>query len=276
MNTHIPQTTQWFLIRILVIIILIGILYGISSLPSGPEIDNNQKTQATFAVITKSETTDFYTLDAQYPSDPRDRNGIITTWAENIINKTQQDWKTGGELQLSEAQLSVEFPDRPQMQYSLNIDYTRHESVKLGTVSYVMQNYEFTGGAHGNTGLKTFTFNDDGIIDLSAVLTINETTSVNLANIIRNTLTQSLGDMSDEGMIRDGLDCAYINDSDTQICDASALAQNLQNFYITDTGITFIFGQYQVAAYAVGMPEVTLTWSELAPFMNTGFDLPLD
>lgn len=276
MNTQTHDPKQWFLIRIVTIIILVGILFTISSLRGSPSVTDTLPSQKTFSVITQSDKTDFYTLDAQYPSDPLDRDNLISSWAETIIHKTKNDWRTGGELQLSEAQLSAEFPDRSAMQYSLNIDYTRHNSQKLGTVSYVMENYEFTGGAHGNTGLQTFTFNKNGNIKPSDVLTITQANAQKLADSIRTNLTETLGDMADRDMIRDGLDCAYINGSDTQLCDASAITQNLQNFYITDTGITFIFGQYQVAAYAAGMPEVTLSWSELAPFMNPEFELPLD
>jgi hypothetical protein len=278
MNTQTHDSKQWFLIRIISIIILVGILFAVSSMHGSPSVTDTTPSPKTFSVITKSEKTDFYTLDAQYPSDPLDRDNLISSWAETIINKTKNDWKTGGELQLSEAQLSAEFPDRPAMQYSRSIDYTQYNSMKLGTVSYVMQNYEFTGGAHGNTGLQTFTFNQNGRINLTDILTITSSNAQKLTDSIRNKLTETLGDMADHGMIRDGLDCQTIVEDNTsgQYCGHEAIISNLGNFYITDEGVTFIFGQYQVAAYAAGMPEVTLSWSELASFMNPGFELPLE
>lgn len=36
-------------------------------------------------------------------------------------------------------------------------------------------------------------------------------------------------------------------------------------------GLTITFGQYQVAAYALGMPEIRFSWAELAPYRNPGF-----
>ena len=274
MNTHIPQQHQWWLARIIIIIILILIAYGISHIAESPKLNTPQ--EKAFSVVTRSEKTDFYTLEVTYPNDPLDRDGIITTWAESIINTTREDWKTGGALQQSEADLAKQFPDRGIMKYDLTMDYTKHESNKLGTVSYVMEHYEFTGGAHGNTGLKIFNFNQSGSIGLCDVVSLTDTNYTELAQLIRTHLSENLGEMADERMIRDGLDCAYLAGTDTQTCDRAALVQNLQNFYITDTGITFVFGQYQVAAYAVGMPEVTLSWSELALFMNPEFDVPLD
>ena len=275
MNTHIPQQHQWWLARIIIIIILILIAYGISHIAESPKLNTPQ--EKAFSVVTRSEKTDFYTLEVTYPNDPLDRDGIITTWAESIINTTREDRKTGGVLQQSETDLAKQFPDRGIITYDLTMDYTKHESTKLGTVSYIMEHYEFTGGAHGNTGLQIFNFNQNGRISLGDVVSITDTNYTKLAQLIRTRLSENLGEMADERMIRDGLDCTYDPvDTGKQICDAGALAQNLESFYITDIGITFVFGQYQVAAYAVGMPEVTLSWSELTLFMNPGFDVPLD
>jgi hypothetical protein len=277
MNTKLFHIQNWWLARIITIIIFILIAYGLSHIAESPAASNAVLPVKNFSEITDSEKTDFYTLDAKYPSDPLDRNNNIKTWAESIISKTKEDWKTGGETQQAELELAKQFPDRPAMQYNMNIDYTKHVSQKLGTVSYVMQHYEFTGGAHGNTNLKIFNFNKNGSIVLSDVLIITNENHTSLAKTIREKLLENLGDMADESMIRDGLDCELADDAPEEIfCDHHALRNNLEKFYITDTGITFVFGQYQVAAYAVGMPEVTLSWSELGPFMNPEFDLPLD
>lgn len=43
----------------------------------------------------------------------------------------------------------------------------------------------------------------------------------------------------------------------------TAEAGNLSNFYVDKDGVTFLFQPYQVAPYSEGMPEVTLSWSEL-------------
>lgn len=233
-------------------------------------------TRSTVSIENVSEQTDFYILDTSYPNDPLDYDNEIATWAEDIITKTRNDWKVGGETWQAEQDLAKEFSDRPAMQYNMYIDYARYNSSKLGTVSYVMQNYDFTGGAHGNTAIKTFTFNESGSVNIADVLTLDETTTAKLTSLIKTKLMADIGDYTDADMLRDGLDCTFYKDSAEQLCNSSAVMDNLQNFYITDEGVTFVFGQYQIAAYVAGMPEVTFTWSELAPFMNPTFDLPLD
>jgi hypothetical protein len=249
----------------------------INSTKNSPRIDNFASVRIQkFSEKKFSEENEFYSINAVYPIDPYDRNSEISTWAESVLQKARMDWALGGDIHTSELRMAAEFPDRPVMNYTFDMNYKKYSSQKLNTVSYVIQNYEFTGGAHGNTDLQTFTFGQNGGIKLADILIVTPSNVQSITDIIRGKLVETLGDMVDRDMIHDGLDCAYTNGSSTQACDASAVAQNLQNFYITDDGITFIFGQYQVAAYVAGMTEVMLTWSELASFMNPGFELPLD
>ncbi|MBO6013769.1 MAG: DUF3298 domain-containing protein, partial [Bacteroidales bacterium] len=39
------------------------------------------------------------------------------------------------------------------------------------------------------------------------------------------------------------------------------------NFFFTPKGITFVFQQYEIAPYAMGLISVTLTWDELQPLL---------
>ncbi|MBO7378962.1 MAG: DUF3298 domain-containing protein, partial [Bacteroidales bacterium] len=41
------------------------------------------------------------------------------------------------------------------------------------------------------------------------------------------------------------------------------------NFFFTPKGITFVFQQYEIAPYAMGLISVTLTWDELQPLCPT-------
>ena len=53
----------------------------------------------------------------------------------------------------------------------------------------------------------------------------------------------------------------------------SALAALTHPSYwtLSKDGLTLTFGQYEVAPYAEGMPEVKLSWTELKPFLNPAF-----
>ena len=52
----------------------------------------------------------------------------------------------------------------------------------------------------------------------------------------------------------------------------SSAVANGRQWDLSTKGLTITFGQYQVASYADGMPQVTLSWQELAPYLNPGFD----
>ncbi|MFC6644020.1 DUF3298 domain-containing protein [Granulicella cerasi] len=47
---------------------------------------------------------------------------------------------------------------------------------------------------------------------------------------------------------------------------------NTHEWTLDSHGLTITFGQYEVAAYAAGMPEVHFTWQELKPYLSANFD----
>lgn len=155
-------------------------------------------------------------------------------------------------------------------QHELNGSYKKVESKKLNTVSYIYSMYEFTCGAHGNTALTTFTFDStgkaivlDGVIDSDKFWNVSKKFGEEL---VIPKLKSQLGDMYDEDMVRSGLFGEHGIKRDGFLATSPYM-----NFTISDDGITFIFGQYQVAPYAAGMPEVFVSWNELAPYLNEKF-----
>jgi uncharacterized protein YecT (DUF1311 family) len=52
----------------------------------------------------------------------------------------------------------------------------------------------------------------------------------------------------------------------------SAAIADPTSWTLTPEGLTLRFPQYAVAAYAAGLPAVTLTWPELKPYMDSAFD----
>lgn len=47
---------------------------------------------------------------------------------------------------------------------------------------------------------------------------------------------------------------------------------NSQQWTLSSTGFSILFGQYQVAPYVAGMPTASFTWTELKPYLNPTFD----
>ena len=232
---------------------------------------------------TINDKTDFYTITAKYPVDARDTGDVMGRYVNGIVASKKEEWRVGGEAYLQEQQITKDFPDRSPMTYELAIAYKKYTSQKLNTVSYVLSAYQYTGGAHGGTNVMTFTFGSQGEIKIEDILNFDDNNNdITLTRLLAKKLTGVLGEYSDESMITTGLGLAYLKadgktlDTKKCACDGFFFPSNMQNFYVGDNGMTFIMNQYQVAPYAVGMPEVEVSWRELAPFLRKDFDLPLD
>lgn len=222
----------------------------------------NQVSTSTEMII--EESNDFYIITAKYPVDKRDTKKDIERYVKSIIDSVKEEWSLEGELYKNELKLREDFPDRPIIKYELNIQYDSYSSSNLDTSSYVLRSYIFTGGAHGNTTLQTFTFNKNGLLTIEDLLVFNykktPTDAVILTREVAKKLQNILKDQYNEEMLNDGLG---LNNSSSGFIHLT----NFMNFIVLDDGIKFIYEQYQVASYAAGNPEVMFTWEELEKFL---------
>jgi hypothetical protein len=220
-----------------------------------------------------SFTTDFYSIEASYPRESWDKNGVMKQMVDYMVNQKKEEWKIGSETYNAEQKIAKDFPDRPKMKYELNISYVATSSPKMKTRSYVFSVYEFTGGAHGNTAITSFNFSKDSQLKVEDVIDFSQGNYVSLAKVLKTKLLKSLEENTNESMVNDGLGLNFLKadgtfDKEKCNCDGYYFPSNVQVFTIHDDGIKFIFAQYQVAPYAVGTPSVMLTWSELEKFIN--------
>lgn len=227
------------------------------------------------------DENDFYTIEAAYPREPLDTAHAMEAFVRAKVAQVQEEWKIGGTLHQAEQQVAADFPDRPAMRYQFVVAYDRYASPKLGTVSYVFQLYQYTGGAHGGTVLQTFIFGPRGAIGLEDVLAISDGGDIELSRLLREKLAATLGDYGDARMLDEGLGLAFLRedgsfDPEACGCDGFFFGSNFQHLIVKDEGLTFVMDEYQVAPYAAGHPEATMSWAELAPFLAEGWELPLD
>ncbi len=229
-------------------------------------------TVATTTDIFINDVNEFYTISAQYPKELWDKDFTMEKDVLTIVNQKKEEWKIGGPVNNEEKAITMQYPDRPILKYELNIKFDKFESKDKGTVSYVFKNYEFTGGAHGGTGLVTYTFDKNGIVNIGDILDLTSSGhSLAISKIMRDKLKVSLGELHNAEMLDGGLGLQFINangNSNAITGDAFNFSANFNNFVVLDEGIRFIFGQYQVAPYAAGIPEVLLTWEELSPYLK--------
>ncbi|MDD5098954.1 MAG: DUF3298 domain-containing protein [Candidatus Colwellbacteria bacterium] len=230
-----------------------------------------------YSVSEKSveEMTDFYRITAKYPIDPLDKDGAIKEFIDYQVNQRKEDWKTGGEIHNQEKELEERFPDRPKMVYSMDIIYEKYVSEKMGTVSYVFTIGEYTGGANANARVQSFSLNQEGQIFIEDILDLAN--NYNDVNLSKTLLDKALSDSERfpvADIVEEGLGLAFLKDDDITFdqkkcsCDGFLFASNFQNFAITDDGIIFFFGKYQITIGASGVVDIVLSWSELAPYLK--------
>lgn len=115
--------------------------------------------------------------------------------------------------------------------WNLDMTYTKHESDTI--VSYIVQGYEYTGGAHGNTFLESFNYDKETgqRIQVQDVVADNDTFNI-LAAFADKELTVEYPEGSNSN------------------------PENWSVWYTNNSSITFIFVPYQIASYATGQQEL--------------------
>jgi hypothetical protein len=121
------------------------------------------------------------------------------------------------------------------------------------TVTYYVETYMFTGGAHGSTVISTFTYGPDNKLISLKDLYATPDALTKISNAARTYLKAKLGDNASVDEI----------DSGTTPTD-----DNFGVWYITDAGITFVFGQYQVGPYVIGIQEFPMSRSQASGILN--------
>ena len=272
----------------LIIIIILLTLWSISIIQkrSLNKINSNQNTSNqnnnilnSTSSVSVNESNDFYTIKATYPTDPLDKEGVIKSVVESWINQDREDWKIGGDIYNSEQKLRKIYPDMSKAAYELNIQYTKEISEKYQTVTYRITKYEFTGGAHGNTSLATFTFDKNGQIKIEDILNFENKNDIFLTRILKTHLISLIDkDNLQEDMMDQGLGLAFLDKNDNFVkakcdCDGFLFPSNFQNFSVLDEGVKFIMNTYQVGPGTLGNPEAIISWTELKPYLSTKFIL---
>lgn len=139
--------------------------------------------------------------------------------------------------------------NRPFNPYAsaLNYEVTYNENCFL---SFYYDTYIFTGGAHGNTTRKSNTFS------LLTAKPIRLDYFFNRQNYKQYVLTEILRQAKINQSQEGGF---YFDDYEKLI----AKYFNPNNFYLTTEGVVIYFNQYEIAPYAVGIPEFLISNDKL-------------
>lgn len=115
---------------------------------------------------------------------------------------------------------------------------------------YTIEWSSYTGGAHGNYGIRCHTYSLRDGFELSLADLFTEAQLAHLETFIRHDLYQQYEARSDEELEAKGFFPEYIGMT--------------ENFLVTEEGITFYYNPYDIGCYALGPVEVTITREELA------------
>ncbi len=195
-------------------------------------------------MITEKSAGKYYTMDLSYPQSSTSQYPEVYTFAtstvadflsqaENISNDDAKIMNLGG--------------DR-----IYNLTMTTRVATSTQTITYILEAYTFMGGAHGNTSVATFTYDKSG-----KLVTLDDIFSApyleKIAKMSRTYFYNTLGDYANPEMIDPGTE---------------ATTTNFSTWYLTDQNIIFIFGQYQVGPYVIGMPEFAIAKSDLSDIIS--------
>ncbi|QDY85058.1 DUF4163 domain-containing protein [Paenibacillus polymyxa] len=157
----------------------------------------------------------------------------------NVLKKHAEGVLAAGKKMVAEGGATT---DRP---YDFANDFAIAYN-KDGILSVIMQDYSYTGGAHGMTARKGYTFSlaDGKLLQLSDVLKANP----NYKKFLNADLKKKV----------DGLQGGEGFDKFKELAAD-------QNFYVTNSGVTIVFDLYEYAPYAYGIPEFTYSFAQLLP-----------
>lgn len=113
-----------------------------------------------------------------------------------------------------------------------------------GMISYDVTSYSYTGGAHGSTSETGMVFDVSGNL-LTETDLFGDGYRETLSGLLSSRLEESLPDP-------DAYNALFIKDIEPN-----------GNFIVTQEGVTYIYGQYEIGPYYLGIIKVTLPWEDM-------------
>jgi len=196
-------------------------------------------------VIEESNNTEYIEFDLTYPEIPNGKylemSNFLKITKENFINDF-------GDISKEEAEF-LGLNENRKYSYIVNTKV----ATSSNTVSYILEIYNYTGGAHGITGVTTFTYDDeDNLLGLSDIFNSSSYLTV-ISDKAYNYFINKFNNEIDDFSLREG---------------TKPISPNFNSWYMDNEKIIFIFGQYSIGPYALGIQEFPLSKSEVVDILN--------
>lgn len=171
--------------------------------------------------------TDIYNIDIALP-----------IFSNKVAEQDIKNWIDVYVFQFKEFADKSVSPDSDFFQpWLLEISYKIKESKNV--LTYIIEGYEYRGGAHGNAIYQTFSYSKE---------TGEKIETINIISDIDSLATFAA--FADKEFSQNEI--GYWPDG------ASAKLENWANWYTDDSSITFIFSPYSIAPYAAGFQEINI------------------
>lgn len=190
---------------------------------------------------TEKKTEKYYSIDLEYPQSSATSLPEVYEYVRQVKSEfTQSIPKTDAEAEFQNVSATG-----GESAYQMKIHTTVYTSPT--TITYKLETYRYTGGAHGGTFVATFTYDAQGkFLDLNDILLAPDALGT-LSSKARSYFYAKLGASGNKETVDMGTE---------------AKIDNFSSWYITNGGITFVFQQYQIGPYVLGLQEFPLNSTE--------------
>ncbi len=209
-------------------------------------------------ILSVKQTDDFFHIDVEYPQIESIKNGfnkmirdLMEAEIENFKKVSLENFESRIET-TPEGQPKPEKPDSP-------FDFLASwKPVQINSryVSFVINIYYFSGGAHGNEKIYTFNYdlNKEKEIFIEDFLSQSQDGLEKISKISRDKISNQL---ELAGWQKDGAIGSMIEEG------TKPIVENFQSFNFTKDSLIVYFQKYQVVPGAAGPISVVITKEEL-------------
>ena len=176
----------------------------------------------------------------------------IQAYGQSLFESQQADWHSVyDEME----------PDERMGAFSKTHSITMLTQTKQ-YVTYYYETYQYGGGAHGYLTQVGFTFRKS---DGRQIPLLKNTNSPKLAKIIKEGVRRHFSERPDKPLSDDEL-LEFLFTSEASALNHLPLPGNAP--YLSDTGMVFLYTQYEIAPYSSGIITFEVPFKDILPFMT--------
>lgn len=241
------------LLFVLVVAVIGGVMFFIQkrseinpplTLPEDKTVSSSTPPAHIVAFENEKIKEKYYSIDLEYPKNSTTElpeiGGYVNTLRNDFLTSVPKTDEEADYIGITEGRA-----------YVLKTNTTVYTSST--TITYKLETYMFTGGAHGVTLIATFTYTKDGkLIPLGNILTSQDSLT-KLSSAARKYFYDKFGAQANKSEINAG---------------TGPKEENFSTWYLTNNTITFVFQQYQIGPYALGIQEFPLSRGEASTMLS--------